>query len=41
VYRIARVIAADFTRGRESWPPSTADVAAFVPPAPLACEATV
>jgi glutamate synthase (NADPH) small chain len=39
--RAARAIAAYLKRGRESWPPSAADIAAFVPPTPLASEATL
>ena len=39
--RAARAIAAYLKRGRESWPPSTADIAAFVPPTPLASEAAL
>jgi glutamate synthase (NADPH/NADH) small chain len=37
--RAARAIGAYLKRGRESWPPSAADIAAFVPPTPLASEA--
>jgi glutamate synthase (NADPH/NADH) small chain len=37
--RAARAIAAYLKRGRESWPPSAAEIATFVPPTPLAAAA--
>jgi glutamate synthase (NADPH) small chain len=39
--RAARAIASYLARGRESWPPSAADIAAFAPPAPLSSEAAL
>ena len=36
--RAARAIAAWLQRGRASWPPSAADIGAFVPPSPLPAE---
>jgi homotetrameric NADPH-dependent glutamate synthase len=38
--RAARAIAAYLAQGRTNWPPSAADVAAFVPPSPLVAERT-
>jgi NADPH-dependent glutamate synthase beta subunit-like oxidoreductase len=36
--RAARAIGAYLQQGRTTWPPSAADIAAFVPPSPLAVE---
>jgi homotetrameric NADPH-dependent glutamate synthase len=39
--RAARAIAAYLKRGREGWPPSAAEIAAFLPPTPIASVAAL